>query len=239
MSLSRLEGRRSEKKHGAVQSPLKRNSSKKIVDLREKLSRCNRSTDEQVLRVEKRPSSRETEKDPVILERRSKEIQYGKNTQDYMEYRRRVPKESRMPSMPQTPNKYLKLSRRRWDGIVKSWKLNIHREVGAFPIEEIKTDLSEISEIKMEDWAHQVDLEESLRNESRASSSSFSDVGFSSCGVVTPRTNSGCHSPESNNSRQIKDETSDDESYNTQQIKTEQIKDETSDDSTPIDYIDY
>ena len=81
----------------------------------------------------------------------------------------------------------------------------------------------------MEDWAHQVDLEESLRSESRASSSSLSDIGFSSCGVVTPRTNSGCRSPEPYNTQQIK----------TEQIKTEQNKYEASDDSTPIDYIDY
>lgn len=68
----------------------------------------------------------ETETDPIILERRQKQIDYGKNGLAYDRYTAAVSKESRPYYMPRTPDKYVKYSRRQWDGLVKAWKLQIH-----------------------------------------------------------------------------------------------------------------
>ena len=46
------------------------------------------------------------ETDPVTLERRQKQIDYGKNTDDYKMYIKNVPKESRPRHFPRTPEKY-------------------------------------------------------------------------------------------------------------------------------------
>ena len=69
---------------------------------------------------------REPETDPVILERRQKQIDYGKNTLDYDTYSKKVPKETRPYFLPKTPEKNLKYSRRQWDGSIKAWKLRVH-----------------------------------------------------------------------------------------------------------------
>ena len=54
-----------------------------------------------------------------------RQIAYGKNTLDYDEYLK-VPKQLRKDRMPRNLNKFLKYSRRQWDGIVKKWKRGIH-----------------------------------------------------------------------------------------------------------------
>jgi len=228
-TVERMDGRRLDsRRHGAVQSPLKRRSNNKKFDLRDKLNRSQSSLDEQVLRVEPR-IPKEMETDPVVLERRTKDIQLGKNTQDYMKYRSQTAKESRLPSMPQTPNKYQKISRRRWDGIIKSWKLRIHRVVGSAPVKIEPTTSIAAESLQqqppnnhMEDWAHEMDLEESRRLRSRASSCTSSDFGFCSTGVVTPRTVSGCRSPEEEDA----------EAADAIHVKIEDC------DESPIDYID-
>ena len=46
-----------------------------------------------------------TETDPVTLERRQKQIDYGKNTDAYKTYVKCVPKESRHRTFPRTPEK--------------------------------------------------------------------------------------------------------------------------------------
>ena len=68
----------------------------------------------------------ETETDPTILTRRQKQIEYCKRTDDYKVYVSEVPRQSRVPSMPQTPDMNRKYSRRQWDGTVKRWKTQVH-----------------------------------------------------------------------------------------------------------------
>ena len=81
------------------------------------------------------------ERDPVVLARRQKQIDYGKNTVSYDNYTDKVPKAKRQPGMPRTPPKHRKFSRRQWDGLIKHWKIRIDEwnvsENGISPEEEV------------------------------------------------------------------------------------------------------
>lgn len=72
----------------------------------------------------RRPVDMET--DPGILERRQKQIDYGKNTTGYDNYIQAVPKNTRSKEHPRTPPKHLKYSRRAWDGLIKQWRKQLH-----------------------------------------------------------------------------------------------------------------
>ncbi|XP_022249663.1 histone RNA hairpin-binding protein-like isoform X2 [Limulus polyphemus] len=85
--------------------------------------------EEQKQKVETSPSVRqkiEFEKDLDVLQRRQKQIDYGKNTLGYQRYITMVPKTNRTKIHPRTPNKYLKYSRRSWDTMIRIWRKQMH-----------------------------------------------------------------------------------------------------------------
>ncbi|CAH4028486.1 histone RNA hairpin-binding protein [Pieris brassicae] len=68
----------------------------------------------------------EIEMDPSILQRRQKQIDYGKNTVGYQNYLSEVSISDRAKDHPKTPDKYSKYSRRSWDMLIKIWRKKLH-----------------------------------------------------------------------------------------------------------------
>ncbi|XP_023938569.1 histone RNA hairpin-binding protein [Bicyclus anynana] len=72
----------------------------------------------------------ELETDPEILQRRQKQIDYGKNTVGYHNYLQEVPIDKRTKDHPKTPDKFVKYSRRSWDMLIKMWRKKLHEYDG-------------------------------------------------------------------------------------------------------------
>ncbi|CAH8465929.1 hypothetical protein MS3_00001509 [Schistosoma haematobium] len=93
--------------------------------------------DEDLSRYEEKLKRRLTEKgetqQPIELERRQmellrrqKDIDMGKVTERYAEYVLSIPKPERQKYHPRTPNKFRKVSRRAWDGMIRKWRKHLH-----------------------------------------------------------------------------------------------------------------
>jgi len=204
-SWSRAESRLEKSSRSFKESPRKTDR-----DLRNKLKRSLKSSD-----VEIESDSRviftkpkEPEIDPEMLARREKQLEYGKNTIDYDTYCRLVPKEDRLDKMPRTPNKKQKYSRRQWDGLVKSWKVQIHNTVQALEAggdteddhrrrrtdddddDMFTDDLPGTGRSSVTSWADEVEEEDLKRGfRSRACSSTSTDQGLGGS-TISSRTSS-------------------------------------------------
>merc|ERR1712037_16145 len=75
---------------------------------------------------ETKMSDPEKETDPMTLQRREKQIEYGKVKAEYDAYREKVPINERKWWHPKTPQKDQIASRRAFDGQIQVWKKRIH-----------------------------------------------------------------------------------------------------------------
>lgn len=123
---------------------------------------------------EKKPFIYEPERDPIVLRRRQKQIDYGKNTLGYQNYVENVPKINRTREQPRTPRKSVKYSRRSWDQQIKLWRIKLHnfdpQPEGAQPIEVVETN------VDMEIATESSELFDSAFSEVASDNHSVSDI---------------------------------------------------------------
>ncbi|KAJ2949157.1 hypothetical protein O0L34_g6098 [Tuta absoluta] len=125
-TLAKESNGRKSKKPRIKSSSTNSNSSRENSDNNRKRLRPNRKSESDTKASKPLRKHIELETDPVVLQRRQKQIDYGKNTVGYSNYLKATPLDMRKKDDPQTPEKYNKYSRRSWDQLIKIWRLKLH-----------------------------------------------------------------------------------------------------------------
>ena len=125
----------------------------------------------------------DTEEERRKIATRLKNITYGKNTRGYERYVGLVPKTDRAgySEHPRTPNPYEAISRRNWEGRIKTWRRELHKWDP--PEEEEDLALAGLLGSKMSAAGHEAELEErgeetgtDLKGESAVSAKEIDDT---------------------------------------------------------------
>ncbi|KAM3188532.1 hypothetical protein ACTXT7_000086, partial [Hymenolepis weldensis] len=109
------------------------------------LRECDADKRRYIEKVKARDSSRseedfETRLDELV--RRQRDIDRGRSSDIYQQYITDIAKVDRETHHPRTPNKFRKVSRRAWDGMVKKWRRTLHNYQSLDPDEPYRSELS-------------------------------------------------------------------------------------------------